>query len=251
MTRPLRSCLSVFMLLLCAAPLMGQEKAGKTQLVPVISLSGAYTESPQSKDNPFAAGKVTSFRSTLDKLRKIEKDPEVAAVILLFDGGIGSAQLEEVRKAVVAIKEAGKPVYSHADSLSMGSLALLSSASHLSVTPTGDLFINGMYAESPYLAGLLEKLDVQAEFLTCGAYKSAGEMFTNKRPSKAAKENEDWLIDGMFEERLAMIAKGRGVTVDQARDWIDDGLFSAGSAAKAGGDRRGAASFGLCRHDSR
>ncbi len=61
------------------------------------------------------------------------------------------------------------------------------------------------------------KLGVKPDYLTCGDYKSAGEMFMLTGPSAPAQENLNWLIDSIFDSSLELIAKGRKVEEEQVR----------------------------------
>ena len=72
--------------------------------------------------------------------------------------------------------------------------------------------------EQPYLRGLLDMLGVQPEFLTCGAYKSAAELFMRKGPSKEADEMTNWLLDGIFDTTVNLIARGRKVEVSKVKE---------------------------------
>ncbi len=112
----------------------------------------------------------------------------------------------------------GKEIYAHADSLSTREYVLLSGASRLSVVPTADLWVTGLFGESPYLRGLLDKIGVKPEFLTCGAYKSAAEIFLRDGPSPEAEAMQNWLLDGIYATSLSLIAQGRKVSVDRVRD---------------------------------
>src|SRR5690348_16458859 len=96
---------------------------------------------------------------------------------------LAAPQVEELRQAMAQFRAKGKEIYACADGLTMQSYALLSGANRLSVVPTGDLWLTGMYSESPFLRGLLDKLGVTPDFLTCGEYKSAAEMFMRDGPS--------------------------------------------------------------------
>src|SRR5437899_8389638 len=89
------------------------------------------------------------------------------------------------------LHDAGKEVFAHADSLRMPDYALLAGASRLSVVPTGDLWVTGLFGEAPYIRGLLDNISVQPDFLHCGAYKSASEIFMRKEPSKEAHERSE------------------------------------------------------------
>src|SRR5262249_7409801 len=142
----------------------------------VLRLKSKLQESPVEDPFSFSGTRPLTLKDLVTKLKKIEKDDSVNGVVLLHSGGsIGTAQVEEVRQAIAGLRAAGKDVFSHADSLSMREYVLLSGASRLSVVPTGDLEVTGMYGESPYLRGLLDMLGVKPDFLTCGAYKSASE----------------------------------------------------------------------------
>jgi protease-4 len=155
-------------------------------------------------------------------------------VLLGGESGLGIAQVEELHQIFGELKDAGKKIYAHADYLDTRQFVLLSAATHLSVTPTGHLFVNGIYGEQVYLRGLFERLGVTPDFLTCGAYKSAAEMFMRKSASPEAKEMYGWLYDGLFDSYLTAIANGRKVDKAKAQEWIDQGLYSAESAVKAG-----------------
>src|SRR5262249_38690592 len=146
-----------------------------------------------------------------------------AIVLLLEDASIGMAQTEEIHQVMEKIRGAGKEIYAHADSLSMRDYVLLSGASHIGVVPTADLWVTGIHGEAPYVRGLLDKLGVKPDFLTCGAYKSAAELFMRDGPSPEADKMQNWLLDGMFETEIKLIAKGRKVEPAKVKAWIDGG----------------------------
>src|SRR4029079_9315044 len=139
----------------------------------------------------------------------------------------------ELRQAMSKLQAAGKPVYSHSDSLDMKEYVLLSGASRLSVCPTADLWITGLHGETPYLRGLLDLLGVKPDFLTCGEYKSAAEMFMREGPSPAAEKMQNWLLDSLYETDLKLIAQGRRVDATQAKKWVDNGPYTDRTAKAA------------------
>jgi protease-4 len=200
----------------------------------VFTFGGTVTEAPMADDFPFATS-TESFKSLLTRLKKISQDESARGVVLLVSGtSLGRSQIEEVRSVLDDIKKAGKRVVAHTDSVSMSSYLLLSSADQISVVPTGDVWINGLYGESLHLRGMLDKLGVKPDYLTCGDYKSAAEMFTRRTPSPEAQENVDWLLDGIFNSYVEMVATARNVEKDQVRQWIDQGVYSAAQAKEAG-----------------
>ena len=223
--------------LACAQESKDAKDAKKPEkaIVAVFPMRGAISESSAADDLPFGSAGGESLRSLLSRLKKARSDDDVEAVVFLMEGASMSvAQIEELRRSMEHLKQAGKDVYVHADSLSMGSYMLAAGGSRISVVPTGDVWIHGLYGESPYIRGLLDLLGVKPDFLTCGDYKSAGEMFMRYEPSAAAQENIDWLLDSQFETCLDLMATGRGVSAKQAKRWIDKGMYTAERAMEAG-----------------
>jgi protease-4 len=203
--------------------------------IPIFVLKGELTETPSDESLAIFGEPGTSLRQLLARMHKAADDSNVKAVVILDEGGsYGYAQLEELRQAIKKLRDEGKDVYVNADSLTMGKYLLFCGATHLSVVPTGDLWITGLYAEQPYLRGLLNKISVTPDFLTCGAYKSAAELFMREGPSAEADQMMNWLFDGIHATSVELIAKGRNVSAEKAKAWIDGGPYSAEKAKSEG-----------------
>src|SRR5690606_9934099 len=130
----------------------GKSGAAKAAQVAVFTLSGPITETPTPDDPLFGSMGSESLRSLIERMDKAVADKDVkAAVLMLGDTSLGYAQLSEIRAAMDRLKEAGKPVYAHADSLQFGKYLLLSGASRLSVAPQADVWVNGIYGEHVFL----------------------------------------------------------------------------------------------------
>lgn len=206
-------------------------------VVPVFKLSGIVTEKPVADDNPFSFGAPggESLHSLLTRLSKASDDSSVPAIVLqLGTPGLGPAQLEELSRALDAVEAAGKKIHVHGDTLTTGQLTLISSATEISMVPTGYMFITGLYGEQIFLRGLLDKIGVVPDFMTCGTYKSAGETFMRTEPSDESAEMTKWLYDSLYENLLGTIARGRGVDTDTARGWIDQAVFTSEQALEQG-----------------
>lgn len=212
-----------------------KESSRTNTTVAVFRLRGDITEAPRERGLLSGLEHQISLKDLVSRLNKAADDDAVKAVVLSFEGAHPSIpQAEEVRQALARLHEKGKKVYAHADELSMGDYAFLAGVDRLSLVPTGDLWLTGLYGESPYLRGLLDKLGVQPDFLTCGDYKSAAEMFMREGPSPQAEEMQNWLLDSRFDTELKLIAEGRGVDVQKVKTWIDGGPYSAAKAEELG-----------------
>jgi protease-4 len=230
----------VFLVLL-APVCVGSEQAGTldAKAAPVViahfHLSGMLSETPMADPFGLMAGEITSLKDLVGRLNKAGADGQVKAVVLTFDRmEIGFGQSEELRRAIEHVKSSGKKVYAYAEGMGTLEYALLCASGRLSVAPQSTLWLTGMYGESLYVKGLLDKIGVQADFLHMGDYKSAAEMLTQTGPSKPAEENINWLFDSLYGSVVGMIAQSRGKTAEQVRDLIDHGPYMAEQAKEKG-----------------
>jgi protease-4 len=210
-------------------------KPAAKPIIAVFQLRGDISEEPADESLPLFGPPGPSLRDVVERMTKAAADPDVKAVVILADeASFGFAQMEELRAAMQKVRAAGKKVYAQSDSMMMGEYLLLCGASRLSMVSTADLWVTGFNSEAPYLHGLLTKLGIQGDFLHCGAYKSAAEVFMRDGPSPEAEQMENWLLDSIYSTSITLIATGRNVTEDLARKWIDGGPYSAEKAKAAG-----------------
>ncbi len=231
-----RLCLLLVLVLPLAAAAPASA-AGKEEpaTIAVFSLDRPVTEAPRGEDILFGSVGSETFKDQVTRLKKAGDDDQVKAVVLLpGQSGLGYAQVEELRRIMAELRKGGKPIHVHADSLLMRDYVLFSGADSISVVPEGILMVHGLRGEAPYIRGLLDLIGVTPDFMTCGQYKSASEMFMLKGPSKQAEEMDNWLLDSLFETAVNLIAEGRKVSPEKARGWIDKGLYTAAKAKEAG-----------------
>lgn len=207
------------------------------QKIASFHLSGPVIEKPlpDMMGLGFASQKMVSLKDLLERFKQARDDDEVRAVLLTWEGvSMGLAQVQELRDGIAQIRAADKEVFVQAEELSNLTYALAAAGSHINIVPTGDLWLTGIYAEAPYAKGLLDKLHIDADFLHIGAYKSAAETLTRTGPSEPAEENMNWLIDGLYESLVDMVADGRRLSAEKAKALIDDGPYTASRALEAG-----------------
>ena len=203
-------------------------------VVAVFSLDRPIVETPR-EDFFLGSSAALPLKTLVERLKAARDDEDVKAVVFLLGStSLGAGQIEEIRGLMDQIKAAGKDVHVHADTATTGSYLLLSGASRLSIVPTGYMFLTGLNGEALYIRGLLDKIAVTPDYLTCGAYKSAAETFMCKAPSPEADEMTNWLFDSMYESYVELIASGRNTTAAKVRKWIDGGIYTADEALKQG-----------------
>lgn len=205
-------------------------------IVPLFRLKGEITERDAPRSVSFDSRSGGSLRELVGRLDKAAADKQIKAIVIVLDpsASAGPARIEELRQAIQRVRDAGKEVFAHADELTMGQYVLLSGASRLSVSPSGMIAVAGLYTEDIFLRGLLDTIGAQPDFMTCGEFKSAADMFMRHAPSAEADAMRNWLLDSLFDSYVGLIAVGRNAKADTVRKWIDGGPYSAESARTAG-----------------
>lgn len=225
-----------FLPLLCAGLLTWSQSFGQT--IPVYDLSGSLTESGQAESNVLAFDTnprppLTHF-DVVTSLRKALKDEKIPAVVLEVDqASLSLAQLEEMTRLLGELKAAGKEVWLYSDSLDFKTALLGSQATGFALNPEGNVSLNGLYSESLYFKGMLDRVGVAVDVVHIGDFKSAGENFYRKGPSEAAQKQTDLLLDSLYETLLSKISEGRGIERETLTTFIDQGAASASEALAA------------------
>lgn len=216
-----------------AAPKPKEEKP----VVAVYDLEGLISESGQGSASLFsleAARPLTLFDLS-KSLGRARGDAAVKAVVLDVDGAkLDFSQLQELRGHLLAIRQAGKDVWMYSENLTNGTALLGSAANHFSLMPEADCSFHGIFAESFYYKGLLDKVGVRADVIHIGDFKSFGETYYRTGPSDYAKQQQDLLIDSIFTQLVDGVATGRKLGPEKVRELIDDGLLTAAKAVEAG-----------------
>ena len=198
-------------------------------------IAGELTETPITLPPLFGGEPPLSLKGLLERLKEARADYDVVAVVVdLQEAQMGLGQIEEVHRALRAFSAVDKPVYIHADALTTMTYALATGASHISLVPTGEVWLMGLYGETPYLRGMLDKVGVQPDFEHFEDYKTAVEILTNREPSEAQKKMLKWLLDGIYDALVRRIGDGRSMPTEKVKKLIDSGPYTAEEALAAG-----------------
>jgi protease-4 len=201
-----------------------------------LRLSGELAEDPpETRSLPFPQRTRADYLDLIAGLRAAREDPSLRALLLRCDRlRIGWARLQELHRALLALRAAGKTVWVFLNQAGLHEYALAAAADRIVLTPTGTLDITGLSSEVTFLSGSLRKLGIEAEVIQMGEYKSAGETFTRSDMSPAHREMVESLLHDLYDQLLSAIAAGRGMEPDRVRELFDRGPFVAREASDAG-----------------
>jgi protease-4 len=180
------------------------------------------------------AGGVSSrdLAGLVVRLRAIERDPSVKALVVTLDGiSAGWATLEELRTAVRRVRAAGKKVFAYMVTGSGRDYWVATAADKIYVDPAGGIRLAGFAGTTMYYKGAFDMLGVNAQFEKIAEYKSAPEAYTEVGPSEPALRMRNELFDSIWDEFVNGIAEARKLDRAAVVELIDDGPFTAGDLA--------------------
>ncbi len=145
----------------------------------------------------------------LQKLWRLSERRDIAAVTMILRDEPASslAHAEELADAFRVLRARGKKVICSFEDGGPKGLFACASADRIVMNPAGGLRYSGLKTTHIYLAGLLEKIGVKAEFIRIGAHKSAPEQFTNKGASEVARADQEELLrnyEAVFVRNLSL-----------------------------------------------
>ena len=196
----------------------------------LMDMSGfAVTEQTQ-ESNPLSSIKgnetaMVGLRDAVSAIHKAAEDPGIQYILLKTDESASSlSKLEELRKALTDFRKSGKAVIAYGEAFTSGSYYLASVADKIYTTSHhgGNNFMLGISGRMMFLKDLLDKLGISYQLIRHGKYKSAGETYIKNAPSPENMEQNQAMIDSMWETVAAETAESRGVSVDSLNYFIDN-----------------------------
>ncbi len=204
----------------------------------VLELSGEFEETPAIDTVSAYFGRGPAIPTLLLQFEKAAADARIQAIVLhIRPLALGYARIQELRDAIIRTREAGTPVHALLDIASFNAtreIYLASAADTIHAVPGYLGPFAGIAGQYLHLGGFLEKLGIAVEFERIGEFKSAPEMFAERKMSAPAREMMNDLLDGVFSQIVQGVAEGRGVEASRVREWIDQAPSTADELVEAG-----------------
>jgi protease-4 len=214
-------------------PAAKEKEARKLARLVRMTLKGEYPEGPVSSG--IFGDLKPSLRTIIERIDQAAEDQDVDAVVLTIeDLGLGQGKVYELRAAIARFRKHGKPIYAELTSADTRQYVLAIACDEVFMPCSGMLIMPGLRAEMTFYKGLFDKLGIHFDVLQEGKYKGAGEPFTRSAMSKPLRESMEALVDDSYNGVVNTIAKDRKLPDYQVKTLIDQGLFTAATAKKAG-----------------
>ena len=187
---------------------------------------------------PYAGS--TSSIGILDAVRAIDyaaTDPAIKFIYLTNCGySSGLAYMEELRGALERFRTSGKPVIAYGDNFSFGGYYIASVADKIYADEFASNNILGVATSIIFIKDILDRFGVKMQLIRHGKYKSAGEQFIASDISEANREQNQAMVDALWQAAAGSICESREISLtdldrmvnnlelNTAYDMLDAGL---------------------------
>lgn len=210
----------------------------------VLYLSFDENIPERSPSSPFSFSSTSMFETTnvpglletLDLLKKASEDDNIKGIYLqMSDVPSGMGIVEELRNGLLEFKKSGKFIIAYGEMFSQKAYYLASVSDQIFVNPEGSIDFKGLTGQSVFLRGLLSKLDINAQIIRHGKYKSAIEPFISDKMSEANKEQTLTYINAIWNHMSQQMSVSRNIPVEKLQLVADSLLLATAKDAKEHG----------------
>ena len=197
----------------------------------VVDMSKIVLSEQTKKSDPVSSlrgGNISTIGiwDAISAINTAAADPGVKYIYLKTDlNASGISALEEFRKALSDFRiNSGKPVISYIESPSTGSYYLASVADKVYMTSYlgATTLVNGVSSQMIFLGDLLNRLGINVQLIKHGKYKSAGEMYTRSSSTPENREQNQRMVDALWEVISSDIAESRGLDIEDVNSAVND-----------------------------
>ncbi|MGH9689595.1 MAG: signal peptide peptidase SppA [Candidatus Acidiferrales bacterium] len=234
--------LIIFLLLFIWAVWKPQRLASNSVLV--INAEGEIDEQkPASILGDLTGNSTPVLHDYLDAIDSARTDPRIVGIVVRIaplDTGWG--KLEEIRIHLLAFRTSRKPsiCYLGYDGVGNPEYYLATACQQIWLVPSNPVDIRGMMAEALFFRGTLDKLKVIPQFYHIAEYKTAYNIFTEKKFTPAHREEVESVLRSIYNQYVTDSAQARRMDRAKFEAIVDSGPLLSSDAVQDGiADRLG------------
>ena len=163
--------------------------------------------------------------SAITAINAAAEDPAIKFIYMRPDNASGGlAQMEELRTALKNFRNSGKAIVSYIESPSNAGyyLASVSDKIYMTVHDGGMSMLNGLSSRLIFLKDLLDELGVNVQLIRHGKYKSAGEMYIRNSSSPENMEQNQEMIDAVWNSWADEMAQSRSISAAELNAMLNN-----------------------------
>lgn len=207
----------------------------KPSTVLTVRIEGSIPEqSSQDQWMQLLAGRRTTVTDIVEALEHARTDPRITGVeVRVGESLLNMAKMQEIRQKIREFNRAGKFSVAYLEFATNRTYYLASACQTVIFLPKSLLFVRGMMASSTFLRGTFDKLGIYPDFYHIGEYKTAPNLYTEKKYTQAHRESTLALLEDWSGEFIRGVAEGRGLKPEEVMSAIKRGPLSSEEALAA------------------
>jgi protease-4 len=201
----------------------------------VIDAEGAIEEQRGADFFGSLTGGTPVLHDYLDAIDSARTDSRITGIVVrIAPLSTGWAKLEEIRAHLIAYQTSGKPsiCYLGYDGIGNAEYYLASACKEIWLVPTAPVGIHGMMAEAMFFRGTLDKLKIVPQFYHIAEYKTAYNMFTEKKFTPPHREEVESVLRSIYNQYVGDAAQARRMERGEFEALVNAGPILTGDAVK-------------------
>lgn len=198
-----------------------REPIGPQSVLHVL-LDGEVVDSAPTVESILEDGRTKiRLQKLIRAIRLARDDSRIAGIVVdLRNPIMGWASATAIRRELLAFKEAKKFSFTYADRMNEMGFYIASGTDRTVMQPFGDIEMDGLASEVPFLKGLFSKLEVKPTIFRVGKFKAAVEPFILDKMSEENREQTRVLIQDIWSEARKGIAEAAKVSQEELDGWM-------------------------------
>ena len=187
------------------------------------NITDAQSVSPLGAFDPTSMTLTESVNliQVLTAIENAANDSRIKGICIYCDGlgSISTANIEELRAALMRFKTSGKFIVAYDDIYSQSEYYLATVANKILINPEGSLDWRGIDFTTMFYKGLMDKLDIKADIFrpTDCKFKSAVEPFFRTNMSDENRLQMEVLVNSMWNDIVNDVAASRGLEAENLK----------------------------------
>ncbi|MDB5014011.1 MAG: signal peptide peptidase SppA [Daejeonella sp.] len=163
----------------------------------------------------FDTKKTLGLNDILANIKNAKTDDRIKGIYIDASSlSAGFATIEEIRNALLDYKKSGKFIIAYSEVYSQGAYYLASVADKIYLNPEGLIDFRGFSSQILFFKGALDKLEIEAQVIKVGTYKSAVEPFILDKMSDPNRKQVTSFLGSLYDHFLSQVAESRKLSKD-------------------------------------
>jgi protease IV len=226
--------LALFLVLILWAASKPKRLASNSVLV--IDAEGTIEEQPAvSLFGTLTGNSVPVLHDYLDAIDSARTDSRISGIVVrIAPLSTGWGKLEEFRAHLLSFRASHKPsiCYLGYDGIGNSEYYLASACEQVWLVPSNTVSIRGMMAEALFFRGTLDKLKIIPEFYHVAEFKTAYNMFTEKKFTSPHREEVESVLRSIYNQYIAGAAAARGLDRAKFESFVNAGPLLGSDAVQ-------------------